>query len=116
MPPFAKYELLNEYQRMQDDAMEDDWRVGKIESYLKSLSRGETVCAVQLFSDCLYPDSPVRPKNSDSRAIGQIMAKMDGWERCGVLTTDKFGKQRCWKKTGQAEPIDIASLPSDLPF
>ena len=116
IPPFARYELLKEYQKMQDDAMEDDWRVGKIESYLKSLGRGETVCALQLYSECLYPDSPVKPKNSDSRIIGQIMARMDGWEKCGAVTFDKYGKQRCWKKTGPSEPIDLAALASDLPF
>ena len=116
MPPFAKYELLKEYQQKQEEAMEDDWRVGKIESYLESLGTGERVCAVQIYTECLYPDSPNKPKNSDSRAIGQIMAKMKGWEFRGILKTDKYGKQQCWKKTAPAEPIDTVALASDLPF
>ena len=116
MPPFANYQLLAQYQEKQDEAMEDDWRVGKIESFLESFGNGEQICAVQIFTDCLYPDSPVRPKNSDSRAIGQIMAKMKGWESCGIKTTDKYGRQRCWKKTGPSKPVDVIASPSDLPF
>lgn len=116
MPPFANYNLLKDYQEMQEAAMEDDWRVGKIESYLESLGKDEQVCAVQLFSECLYPDSPIKPKNSDSRTIGQIMSKMNGWEFCGVRKTDKYGKQRCWKKTAPTDPISIVASLNDLPF
>ncbi len=108
MPPFANYKLLKEYQQKQEEAMEDDWRVGKIEAYLEDMDPGETVCAVQLFSRALYPDSPARPKSSDSRAIGQIMSKMRGWESVGLKYTETYGRQRCWKKT--------ISAAEELPF
>lgn len=116
MPPFANYRLLKDYQQKQDEAMEDDWRVGKIESYLEMLGAGEKVCAVQLFSECLYPDSPVKPKNSDSRAIGQIMAKMPGWEFCGTQRTEKYGHQRCWKRSGVSDLEALAESVDALPF
>ena len=115
MPPFANRKLIKEYQQMQDAAMEDDWRVGKIEEFLEAMGFGEKVCALQLYKECLYPDSPVSPKNSESRTIGQIMTRMDGWEFCGVQRTTKYGKQRCWKKTF-SEQVDITDSPDDLPF
>lgn len=117
MPPFANYELLKEYQQKQEEAMEDDWRVGKMADYLESLPKGEKVCAYQIFIECLYPDSPVKPKANDSRAIGQIMARMDGWESCGIRKTDKFGRQRCWVKSSGGEQIAMSvDTSEDLPF
>lgn len=116
MPPFANYKLLKDYQEKQDAAMEDDWRVGKIEAYLETLGSGERVCALQIYSEALYPDSSNKPKNSDSRAIGQIMAKMNGWEFSGVLATEKYGKQRCWKKTSQAVFTELIDSADALPF
>lgn len=117
MPPFANYELLKDYQEKQDEAMEDDWRVGKIADYLEDMTPGTRVCAYQIFIECLYPDSGARPKSNDSRAIGQIMAKMDGWESCGIRQTNKFGKQRCWAKSGGNEQIAMSvNEEGDLPF
>lgn len=117
MPPFANYALLKDYQAKQEEAMEDDWRVGKIADYLELFGTGEKVCAYQIFIECLYPDSSIKPKSNDSRVIGQIMAKMDGWTACGIRKTDKYGRQRCWEKTGSGEQISM-SLHSaeELPF
>ena len=117
MPPFANYELLKDYQAKQEEAMEDDWRVGKIADWLEPFDSGEKVCAYQIFIECLYPDSPVRPKQNDSRVIGQIMAKMDGWVSCGIKKTDKYGKQRCWEKVGSGKQIPISvDTAEGLPF
>lgn len=117
MPPFANYELLKDYQEKQEEAMEDDWRVGKIADFLETFGSGERVCAYQIFTECLYPDSPVRPKSNDSRVIGQIMAKMDGWESCGIQRTTKYGRQRCWVKSGQNKQIAMTLDSSEeLPF
>ena len=111
MPPFADYQLLKDYQAKQEEAMEDDWRVGKMADWLEMFNPGEKVCAYQIFIECLYPDSSARPKQNDSRAIGQIMAKMDGWESCGIKKTDKYGKQRCWVKSGSGEQMSVEDLP-----
>ena len=117
MPPFANYELLKEYQEKQDEAMEDDWRVGKIADWLEDFDANDKVCAYQIFIECLYPDSSVKPKQNDSRAIGQIMARMPGWVSCGIRKTDKYGKQRCWMKSGGDEQISMSIDSSEeLPF
>ena len=113
MPPFANYKLLAEYQKRQDDAMEDDWRVGKITAYLEHLPVGFKVCAIQLYKDCLYPDTGANPKMHESREIGQIMAKMPGWVRTSSkFYADKYGQQRGWVKTETA----AISAEEELPF
>lgn len=103
MPPFADYKLLPEYQKMQDNAMEDDWRVGKISAYLEHLPVGFKICAIQIYKECLNPDSGTNPKLHESREIGQIMAKMPGWEQTeNRFYADKYGRQRGWVKTADS--------------
>lgn len=112
MPPFADYKLLKEYQNHQEEAMEDDWRVGKIFSYLERLNPGSKVCAIQIYKDCLFPDSTNAPKPFESREIGQIMSKMEGWEKLQVqFRSDKYGKQRGWIKKEDAKVSSIDELP-----
>ena len=113
MPPFADYHLLKEYQQMQDEAMEDDWRIGKIQSYLEHFIPGMKVCAIQIYKDCLYPDSISGPKPFESREIGQIMSKMEGWEKLkSRFYADKYGQQRGWVKQ-ENTPVNSAD---ELPF
>lgn len=111
MDPYADRALIEEYRAAQEAAMEDDWRVGKIQQYLDTLAVGTMVCAVQLFCECLYEDTGQRPKRNDSLAIAQIMAKFDGWEPAGRQYTTKYGRQRCWRCVKNE---NIAS--NDLPF
>lgn len=112
MPPFADYKLLKEYQNRQEEAMEDDWRVGKIFSYLERLNPGTKVCAIQIYKDCLFPDSTNAPKPFESREIGQIMSKMEGWEKLQVqFRSDKYGKQRGWIKKEDAKVSSVDELP-----
>lgn len=112
MPPFADYRLLKEYQERQDEAMEDDWRVGKIAAFLDRFPVGAKVCAIQIYKECLNPDSTVNPKPYESREIGQIMAKAEGWEKCGSrFYADKYGQQRGWIKVGEAKATSVDELP-----
>ena len=93
--------------------MEDDWRVGKIASYLERLSAGSKVCAIQIYKDCLYPESSNGPKNYESREIGQIISKIPEWERGKDRAYfDKYGQQRYWVKTKSS----LVSAESELPF
>lgn len=118
MPPFADRSLLDEYRRRQEAAMEDDWRVGKIADYLNSLGGGDTVCVLELYTQCLYPDTGLKPKLSESRAIGQIISKLDGWESIGNTRTAKYGVQKCWRKKADPAVTPAASVTSSdqLPF
>ena len=111
MEPFANRELIEEYRDAQENAMEDDWRVGKIQQYLDELSAGSVVCAVQLYCECLYDDTNLRPKRADSLAIAQIMAKFENWLPVGLQYTTKYGRQRCWKCEKNEN-----NLSTELPF
>ena len=92
--------------------MEDDWRVGKIQSYLEHFVPGQKLCAIRIYKECLYPDSSSAPKPYESREIGQIMAKMDGWEKCKSRFYDeKYGQQRGWEKKENAKVSDSNELP-----
>ena len=112
MPPFANRDLVEEYQKHQEEAMEDDWRVGAIAAYLERFPPGFKVCAIQIYKECINPDGGNPPKIQESRAIGQIMNKMPGWEKCNPFRTEKFGKQKGWMKT----KIEEASSIDELPF
>jgi hypothetical protein len=113
MPAFADRSLLSEYKHAQDEAMEDDWRIGVIERYLDNKACGDTVCIKELKCEALFPDSnfqcDLSPK--ESQEISQIMSKLSDWERIGRIYTTNYGRQRCWRKKS-------ASLTSEceLPF
>jgi hypothetical protein len=112
MPPFADYHLIKEYQKMQDEAMEDDWRVGKIASYLEHFVPGTKICAIQIYKECLYPESSAGPKPYESREIGQIIGKIDGWEKLpSRYYADKYGQQRGWIKNENAKVSNADELP-----
>lgn len=114
MPNFARRELLGEYRKAQENAMEDDWRVGAIEAYLAGLLPGSLVCIRELKHKALAanPDFPQDPTPKESQEIATIMGRFEDWEPAGRVYTDDYGRQRCWKKKGDL----AAESPGDLPF
>lgn len=110
MPPFADYRLLKEFEAHQEEAMEDDWRVGAISAYLEHFPIGYKVCAIQIYKECVNTDGPP-PKIQESRAIGQIMGKMVGWEKCTPFRSDKYGKQKGWIKVTDIVTQNVDELP-----
>ena len=109
MPNFANESLTDDYKDAQSEAMEDDWRVGAIEEFLSSLHKGDKVCSRQLQREALTigDDKPHDPDMRESREIGDIMDKMDGWER--IAKTSRFGSygvQRGWIKVAETAQND----------
>ena len=111
MPPFANRKLLHEYQEKQAEAMEDDWRVGKISAWLDRFNPGDKVCAIQIWRECLSVDGFDSPKKNESREIGQIMNKMPGWEKCTPYRSERYGTQRGWIKTVESAILSADELP-----
>lgn len=103
--PVASPELRDTLRAVQDEAMEDDWRVGAIGRYLEDKPAGSYVCVRELKREALYKDAEAafEPGRSESREIGQIMDRMPGWERAGTISFMQYGKQRSWKKLGNKE-------------
>lgn len=116
MPNFADKSLLAEYKTAQDNAMEDDWRVGVIEAYLDRQEVGDFVCIAQIKRDALslnHPDYTQDLDPKESQEIATIMSKIKGWERAGLVYTRDFGRQRCWRKVGAGS---AANTFDALPF
>ena len=101
MPNYASKELVAEYRRRQDSAMQDDWRVGAIEEFLGKKNPGEITCVREICHRTLSPDPdrPHEPSLIESKEIGMIMNRLGDWEklrekkRCG-----SYGPQWCWMK------------------
>jgi len=101
MPNYASKELVAEYRRRQDSAMQDDWRVGAIEDFLDKKLPGEITCVREICHRTLSsdPDRPHEPSLIESKEIGMIMNRQKDWvrlrekKRCG-----SYGPQWCWQK------------------
>lgn len=112
--PYASRDLQGDIKAKQQDAVEDDYRVGLIEEYLKNR---EKVCALELWKNAL--DNPfVKPTRRESNEIVLIMQGFKDWqrqektERCG-----EYGTQRVWKKKPQkVRQEDLPPTDDDFPF
>ena len=113
MPGYANRDLLDQFKAAQDDAMEDDWRVGVIEAYLERQPEGAVVCVRQLMHEALSPNPefPKDPTPKESQEISTIMNKFDGWEKTGRIRTVGYGRQRCWRKTVKTDKTSGSELP-----
>jgi hypothetical protein len=107
------------YRQAQEDAMQDDWRVGAIVAFLEKKSVGDRTCIRELCHQALSPnpDFPRDPGLIESKDIGMIMNRLPGWKRVnGSVQVGKYGKQRAWEKI---EPTVLDPHDADqdgLPF
>ena len=109
---FAKRELVDVYREQQDNARQDDWREGAIESYLAQKSPGDFVCIRELTNKALTTDGiGHNPTVVESKDIGMIMSRFDDWERKGVHYFPEYGKQKSWQKSLLAPVDDDSELP-----
>ena len=114
MKPYASADLLSEYTQAQEDAMQDDWRVGAIKAFLEQKNPGELTCVRELFHRALSPnpDFPKEPTLIESKDVGKILNGLPHWERVtGSRNVGNYGNQRCWRKLGE----QIIEAP-DKPF
>lgn len=100
MPNYADRKLVDVYRQKQEEAMQDDWRVGAIIDYLNTKSPGEYTCARELCRMALYPnqDYPKEPSLIESKDIGMIISKLPDWKPAGRKRMSNYGQQRCWIK------------------
>ena len=112
MPNYAKRELVNEYREAQENARQDDWRIGAIESYLDTKGAGEYVCIRELTQKALARDGIGHdPTVIESKDLGMIMSMFDDWGKSGRHYFAEYGQQRSWVKTSSKQADD-----NDLPF
>lgn len=107
--PYADVSLLKEIKQEQSKAVEDDYRVGLIESYLDGQ---QEVCILELWVKALHNGEFSEPTKKDSIEIGLIMQGFTNWEKQEKAKRfDEFGLQRWWKRKDEYEKLD-----GDLPF
>lgn len=112
LPPYASRDLLPDIREMQENAMEDDYRIGMIRSYMDRKAPGSTVCVIELWDKALGLDAKGRPGRKDSIEIMQIASRVPGWERSEkTVRTDDYGIQKVLIKRFTA-----LDKPPDCPF
>lgn len=106
LPPFADRTKIEIIQQAQEEAMEDDWRVGAITDYLEQMKQyeGATVSVIELWHVALNNSDEKKPGRSDSIDISKIMGNIPGWMKCGTVRTAKWGIQRGWRKKKNTYP------------
>ena len=100
LQPFAKKEVLEQIRAAQEAAMEDDWRIGAIETYLEEKKRktGDTVSVIELWHYALSEPEESKPTRKDSIEITQIITNIPGWIQCTNLISTKWGRQKGFRK------------------
>ena len=128
MKPYLNEGLIKLANEAQENALQDDWRVGAIESFLERKNAGEITCVREVSHRALSPnpDIPKDPTLVEAKDIGQILDRMKGWKRCkSARMCGIYGKQRCWEKIGDAEkpqakptppPESTPTAAADRPF
>ena len=112
LPPYANRDLLMEIREEQEKAMEDDWRIGMIQSYMERKNPGETVSVIELWYLALNQDAKSKPARKDSIEIMQIASRMPGWERADKpQRTAEYGLQKVLVKH-----FMVLEKPPDCPF
>lgn len=116
MQNYANRALLPQFGAAQEEAMEDDWRVGAIEQYLERLPVGELVCIRQIKREALSPsrDFPQDPTPKESQEIGVLMGRFKEWRKAGLRYVGNYGRQRCWQRTDGMQTVDVPD--SEMPF
>ena len=107
LQPFARREVLDQIRAAQEAAMEDDWRIGKIEKYLEDMKQppNSTVSVIELWHNALNMPEEIKPTRKDSIEITQIITNIPGWVACPTLiSTIKWGRQKGFKKANPFFP------------
>lgn len=114
-PNYADRNLLDQYGAAQEEAMEDDWRVGAIEAFLNKQPLGTQVCIRQIKHEALSvnKDFPQDPTPKESQEIAVLMNRFPQWKKSGLQYTRDYGRQRCWERVAMSEEQkqDFDNLP-----
>ncbi len=110
LQPYADRNLLEDIRAKQEQAVEDDYRVGMIETYIKEKDK---VCIMELWKYALDNEFS-KPTRRESNEITLILQSIGGWERGKIERHNAFGNQMFWYRT---EPRKLPNIDcSDLEF
>ena len=102
LPTAANMERLRDFQAAQKEAMEEDWRVGAIEEYVRMCPEDHVFC-VREVARCALPfrmnDNPRDPTLQESREIALILDSMPMLRRAGRKRLPGYGQQVAWMRS-----------------
>jgi predicted P-loop ATPase len=108
IPPYADRSLIGEIRLRQNEAVEDDFRVGLISDYLATHTE---VCILELWKNALKMGEFSKPTKKDSNEIAVILQGMDGWVKAeNVKRFQDYGVQRYWYKPEKSWADDVAAM------
>ena len=113
MQAFANRKLVDQFREAQENAMQDDWRVGAIQAFLAKKIAGELTCVREVCHRALSPnpDFPKEQSLVESKGIVKILNRLPDWERVsGPRIVGMYGKQRCWEKKADTSDEDKYNL------
>lgn len=111
LPPYANRDLQSSIREEQERAMEDDYRIGMIRSYMDGKPNESTVSVIELWFKALLQDGKSRPTRKDSIEIMQIASRVPGWERSEKPKRTEYGLQKVLTKS-----FSVVEKPPDCPF
>lgn len=114
--PYAERSLITDIREHQNEAVEDDYRIGMISDYLATHTE---VCVMELWRCALKMGDFSKPTKKDSNEISLIMQGLDGWEKAPkVKRFQDYGVQKYWRKveTSWADAVDEMGDEGILPL
>lgn len=110
LKPFAERSLIAEIQEKQSQAVEDDYRVGLIENYLRGRDK---VCILELWQNALHNEY-AKPTRKESNEIALILQGFEGWERGkSPERLEVYGTQRCWHKKLETRFAELPEIEDE---
>ena len=109
LKPYANRNLLEDIRAKQEQAVEDDYRVGMITEYLSHQYK-DRVCILELWKYAL-DNQFSKPTRRESNEIALILQSIGGWERTKVERHSEFGNQQFWHRVPNWEEIKDGELP-----
>ena len=106
---YADRTLIDDIKEAQQQAAEDDYRVGMVEKYLAPKNKEDVVCVIELWYKALGNENN-KPSRKDSNELSLIMGNIDGWEKIRKVRRTEYGPQVVWEKKINAN-LDYSDGP-----
>jgi len=115
MKPYADRSLIKIFRERQNEAVEEDYRVGMIEQYLENR---DEVCILEIWQKALKNEFS-KPSKKDSNEISLILQSTEEW--VNTKKSKRFGDygiQKIWQRIRNKKQEEIMETLDDgiLPF
>lgn len=113
--PYADRSLIAEIRERQNEAVEEDYRIGLIREYLDGR---QEVCAIELWRNAISRSEYAEMSRKDSCELVIIMQSIEGWQRAEKAKRfGEYGLQRYWFRVDDFEwKSEIENLENELPL